>query len=683
MQKLLIANRGEIARRIARSARRLGIAVATVHSSADRDALHVRDIGESIAIGGAAASQSYLNAEAILRAARRVGADAIHPGIGFLAEDPVFAAAVESSGLVFVGPTPDTMRRFGDKWSAKHEASLAQVPVIGGTEGSLADAAAITALIERDMHLPVVLKAAAGGGGRGVRIIRSLDGLRAVVESAMREAQSSFGRPDLIVEQFIENARHLEVQIVGDGRGSAIHLYERECSLQRRFQKVIEEAPAAHLPADLRERILADAVTLARRVDYRNVGTMEFLVSGGRHYFLECNPRLQVEHTVTEEVTGIDLVELQLQIAAHGTLPLAQRDVVLSGHAIQARVNAESAALGFIPSTGRLRHVTFPSDVRVETGVEAGSEITPHYDSMIAKLIARGLDRSQALDRLLMAVEASVVFGLESNLGFLQRLLRTPQVRSGLIDNRFIDREFPPQSDNPPPIAIEHAAIASALLLLHRNRSVPDDNLGLWSGDGSFLAWRSPAESIDPAEVPAFFLCSDRGPRSSVVIRGHDDAGIQLAIDGAPMAVRLRELDGGRHFAEVGELSCVVSADIDGDQVHLQMPRDTAERFTVVPFLSLEVSAAALGGVVRAPMMGVLASVRVRPGQPVQKGELLIVQESMKMELTIEAPCDGTVSSVRCAEGAMVERHQILVEIMPGDSSDGAARAHSPTEDPR
>lgn len=664
MKKLLIANRGEIARRIARTARRLGIAVATVHSVADRDALHVRDIGESIAIGGAPASQSYLNAQAILLAAERVGADAIHPGIGFLSEDPNFAEAVEGQGLIFVGPRPQTMRRFADKWSAKHEARHADVPVIGGSEGSSNDAAAITSMIEREMRLPVVLKAAAGGGGRGVRIVRTLDGLLGVVESAMREAQSSFGRPDLIVEEFIENARHLEVQVVGDGKGSAIHLFERECSLQRRFQKVIEEAPAANLPADLRARLLTDAVNLAKRVDYRNVGTMEFLVSGGRHYFLECNPRLQVEHTVTEEVTGVDIVELQLQIATRGELPLTQQQVAITGHAIQARVNAENAAKGFIPSTGRLQHVRFPAAVRIETGVETGSEITPHYDSMIAKIIARGADREQALDRLLGAIQASVVFGVETNLEFLQRLLREPIVRAGNADNRFIDRELMQQSAPASAVDREWLAVAAALLLRHWNRPAPEENTGLWSG-GEFLGWRYAAADTEVSDVPAFSLQAEDGQSWPIIVGRQQPLGMQFVIGGEATIVRVQPVDASRHYVEVGDRGSLVTAKIEGELVHLQLPGGKALRFTIVPFLSLEASSGAHGGHVLAPMMGVLTKVKVAVGQAVKKGDVLIVQESMKMELTIEAPCNGTVAAVKCAEADMVERHQVLVEISP------------------
>lgn len=662
IQKLLIANRGEIARRIARTSRRLGIAVATVHSAADRNSMHVRDIGESILIGAAPASQSYLNAAAIIAAAKKVGADAVHPGIGFLSEDPTFAEAVEAQGLVFVGPRPETMRRFGDKWAAKHEARQAKVPVIGGSEGSSNDPDTVERLIRDELTLPVVLKAAAGGGGRGVRIVRTLDGLRGVIESAMREAQSSFGRPDLIVEQFVENARHLEVQVAGDGKGGAIHLYERECSLQRRFQKIIEEAPSANVDPGVRQRLLIDAVNLARRVDYRNVGTMEFLVSGDRHYFLECNPRLQVEHTATEEVTGLDLVEIQLHIAASGTLPLAQESVRLAGHAIQARVYAEDSAAGFMPSTGTLKEVVFPADVRVETGVESGSEITPHYDSMIAKLIAHGADRTQALDKLNAAVEQTVVFGVETNLGFLKGLFAHPVVRAGTADNRFIDREFTKVDSAK---AASNDAVATAAAIMLRNWSRNAGALGLWSGADQLLGWQYASSSDATSTVPAFILAAADGTEWPILIRRTGEDGIHLSVGGHPVLVCLMDTaQAGRYQVDIDDRSFGVSVSSAGDQVQVQAAFGSV-RFTIKPYLSLEAGAGAQGGQVLAPMMGVVTKVKVKAGETVKKGDVVVVQESMKMELSIEATCAGTVSAVNCAEGDMVERHKLLVEIKP------------------
>jgi 3-methylcrotonyl-CoA carboxylase alpha subunit len=666
IRKLLIANRGEIACRIARTCRRLGIAVATVHSEADRDALHVRDIGESIAIGAAPASASYLNVGALLRAAVQVGADAVHPGIGFLSEDPNFASAVEAQGLIFIGPQPQTMRRFADKWAAKREAREANVPVISGTEGSSSDAAAIQRAILEVMQLPVVLKAAAGGGGRGVRIVRSPDGLLDTIESAMREAQSSFGRPDLIVEELVENARHLEVQIAGDGRGHALHLFERECSLQRRFQKIIEEAPAANLSGAVRERILHDAVNLAQRVQYRNLGTMEFLVAGDRHFFLECNPRLQVEHTVTEEITGLDLVELQLEIAATGKLSLDQRQIAVNSHAIQARVYAEDPAAGFIPSTGVLSRVEFPHDKsRVETGVETGSSITPHYDPMIAKIICRGATRQTALDHLVDAVKQTVVLGVKTNLDFLVRLLSHPVVQAGTADNRFIDREL-----SQPVAAVQPQrdiiAACAAVLISHWSHSAAREEVGLWAGDGDLLGWRYDDGPRGTPTVPALTLTAADGHGWTIAVSSTNTRGLRVIVDGEAVSVRLQPQGEGRYQVEVADRMFNLSYSLDNSSIHLQ-GYFGALSLTIAPFLSLEVAASTRGGLVRAPMMGVIVKVNVEPNDEVNIGDVLVVEESMKMELLIEAPCRGRVTAVNCAPGDMVERHQVVVDVAPSE----------------
>ncbi|RJG02665.1 biotin carboxylase N-terminal domain-containing protein [Noviherbaspirillum sedimenti] len=661
IKKILIANRGEIACRIARTCRRMGLPVATVHSDADKDSLHVREIGESVAIGAAPAAQSYLNIEAILRAAEKVGANAIHPGIGFLSEDPVFAEAVEAHGLIFIGPRPDILRRFADKWAAKHEARQANVPVIGGSEGSYNNAEKIDRLIRAEMRLPVVLKAAAGGGGRGVRVVRSQEGLLETIESAMREAQSSFGRPDLIVEEFIENARHLEVQIAGDGKGSVIHLFERECSLQRRFQKIIEEAPAVNLSAFLREQIIADAVKLGESVNYRSLGTIEFLVCEDRYYFLECNPRLQVEHTVTEEVTGVDLVELQIAIANAAALPKSQHQISLSGHAIQARVYAEDSAAGFIPSTGRLQYVDFPwGEVRVETGVESGSEITPYYDPMVAKLIAHRGTRAQALDSLLDAVNRTVVFGVETNLGFLAKLLEHPVVRAGTADNRFIDRDLTL-------IASAHSerdvvAMAALLALSCWNDADSSDNTGLWAGHEDFLGWNYTDGTEHFPGLPAFSLVADDRRIWPVTVGQMTAEGLMLLIDDQTLAVSVRSQSPGRYQFTLQQRVFTVAASVSNDKVHLQGPFGKCA-FSVVPSLSLDATAGASNGQVRAPMMGMVSKVIVKPGGVVAENDVLVILESMKMELSIHAPCSGTVSAVVCANGDMVERHQLIVEI--------------------
>ncbi len=469
-KKILIANRGEIACRIARTCHRLGIAVAGVHSAADANALHVKEIGESIEIGGAAASESYLRIDAVIAAAKAVGAEAIHPGFGFLAENAAFARAVEAAGLVFIGPTAEVIERLGDKASAKQEAEAAKVPIVPGSKTPSEDPAEID-LIVRELEPPVMLKAAAGGGGKGMRAVSNFDGLAGEIESAMREAKNSFGYAGLIVEKLVERGRHIEVQIAGDGKGNVIHLFERECSLQRRHQKVIEEAPAANLSPKLREKIAADAVRLGKRLNYRGVGTVEFILRDDTYYFLEVNPRLQVEHPVTELVTGIDIVELMLRIAAGEGLPFAQDDVTCRGHAVEARICAEDPANNFLPCTGELAYVRFPGQgVRVETGVESGSVVTPYYDSMLAKLITHADTRDEALDRLKQALDDTSIFGITTNQGFLERLIELPATRNATFYTRLIDDQIDQLVDKTREPDTEALALGAYFWITRRRR---------------------------------------------------------------------------------------------------------------------------------------------------------------------------------------------------------------------
>lgn len=655
--KLLIANRGEIVRRIGRTCRRLGIPAATVHSAADRDALHVRDIGESVEIGAAPSSLSYLNIDAILAAARAVGANAIHPGIGFLSEDPVFAQRVADAGLIFVGPGPDLLNRFGDKWAAKKEARAVNVRVIEGSDGSLNDPAAIEALIRSTMTLPVVLKAAAGGGGRGVRIVRELVGLGDTIHSAMREATSSFGRGDMIVEEFIENARHVEVQVAGDGNGNAIHLFERECSLQRRFQKIVEEAPASYLSAELREKILVDAVRLAANCNYLTLGTVEFLVSGGNHYFLECNPRLQVEHTCTEEITGLDLVELQLFIAANRALPIAQEAVRCEGHALQLRIYAENSAAGFMPSTGMLGRVAFPRNVRVETGVATGSEVTPHYDAMIAKLIVKASDRLEAIALARNALADTIVVGVDTNIAFLDRLLQRPEVIAGTTDNRYIDRNIAELTAEPVPAA---ADVAKAAAIWWYSRAAPSA-LGRWAAQ-DLKSWRYADSSLGEDGTPDFSLSVGK-TRFQVRIGHRDrDGAINLSIDGVPLRVGVRQEADFRFAVTVGGLTQLVTATMSPNKIDVHDAKG-ALGLSVAPFLLISADSVRGGNLLVAPMMGSIQRVLVIVGQKVVKGELLVVEESMKMELSIFASTDATVIGVHCAAGDVVERNEVLIAL--------------------
>jgi 3-methylcrotonyl-CoA carboxylase alpha subunit len=665
IKKLLIANRGEIVCRIHRTCRRLGIPTATVHSTADRDSVHVRAVGESIEIGPAPSAQSYLDIKSVLAAARAVGADAIHPGIGFLSEEPAFAEAVAQAGLLFIGPSADHLQRFGDKWAAKHEARLADVPVIGGSEGSSGDPAEVERLIRDELRLPVVLKAAAGGGGRGMRIIRELAGLAENIQSAMREAKASFGRADLIIEEFIGSARHIEVQVAGDGQGNAIHLFERECSLQRRFQKVVEEAPAAGLDEPLRDRILRDAVRLAQSVKYANLGTVEFLVADGIHRFLECNPRLQVEHTVTEEITGLDLVELQLRIAMDGGLPIEQKDVMTKGHAVQVRVYAEDASANFAPSTGVLTSVRFPEGPRVETAVEAGSVISPYYDPMIAKLIVRGATRAAALERCVLSLRQTVIAGVETNIPFLLRLLEHPVVQAGTADNRFIDRELESLSGTPTPTA-EEVGLAAALVWV---LATHDRGLGLWSSAGDLACWAYD-DGAAPSGPPALSLRSADDRVWPVVFGRRQGDHLSMVVDGELVQVGILEGDDGRYVVALNKRVIVVAADLRGAAMTIHGPFGR-HAMHVVPFLKLDASSQSLDGKLVAPMMGTILKLCAQVGDKVQKSDVLVIEESMKMEMSLAAPIDGVVTAVRCRDGEVVERNQILIELEPlkGESS--------------
>jgi acetyl/propionyl-CoA carboxylase alpha subunit len=466
-KRVLIANRGEIACRIAATLRELGVSPIAVCSSVDRGALHARSADDCLELGPAEPRASYLNVEAILDAARRSGAEAIHPGYGFLSENADFAAAVEAAGLVFIGPAPDAIRTMGDKRAARALAVEAGVPVVPGAEG--ADAATLVRAAHR-MGFPVMVKAALGGGGKGMRAVGDENALREAIESAQRLAASAFGDAAVYLEKRLERPRHVEVQVMGDGHGEAIHFFERECSLQRRHQKVVEECPSPALDDAARERLTAAAVTLAKRVRYRSAGTMEFLLApDGKFYFLEMNTRLQVEHPVTELTTGHDLVRAQVEIAASDRLPLAQSQVARRGHAIEARVYAEDAARHFLPQAGRALRVRWPHGpfVRVDHGIETGDEVPVHYDPLLAKVVAFGGTRESALARLTGALDLARVHGVVTNLPFLRALVRAPQVARAAFDTEWIERDFLAGFESlmrapVPELALVAAAIAEA-----------------------------------------------------------------------------------------------------------------------------------------------------------------------------------------------------------------------------
>jgi len=439
---VLVANRGEIARRIIRACRQLGLKTVAVYSEADRGAPHVRDADISVEIGGAAARESYLSADRILQAARQARADAIHPGYGFLSESWRFAEAVRQAGIVFIGPGPDAIRQMGDKIEARRLMTAAGVSVLPGSLDAVGDVARAQA-IAADIGYPVILKAAAGGGGIGMARVDKPADLAAAFAAATRRAQAAFGSGDLYVERYVERPRHVEVQVFGDDRGTVVHMHERECSIQRRHQKLVEESPAPRLPPATKEGLTAAAVAGARAIGYTNAGTMEFLVDeGGGFYFLEMNARLQVEHPVTEEVTGLDLVLAQLQVAAGEPLPWRQSEIVQRGAAIECRVYAEDPSKGFLPSPGTIQKLELPSGdgIRIESGVEAGSTVSVHYDPLLLKLVTHGDTRAQALERMIDALDRSVIEGVRTTIPFLRRVVGSAEFREGRVHTQMLEQ---------------------------------------------------------------------------------------------------------------------------------------------------------------------------------------------------------------------------------------------------
>lgn len=658
--KILIANRGEIACRIARTCRRLGIAVAGVHSTADAEALHVKVIGESIEIGQAPASDSYLRIDAVIDAAKTSGAQAIHPGFGFLAENAAFARAVEATGLVFIGPTPETIERLGDKASAKREAEAAGVPTVPGSKIPSEDAAEIGRFV-REIGLPVMLKAAAGGGGKGMRAVSTLDGVTGEIESAMREAKNSFGHAGLIVEKLIERGRHIEVQIAGDGKGNVVHLFERECSLQRRHQKLIEEAPAANLPATLRDRMIADAVQLGKRLNYRGVGTVEFILSGDSYYFLEVNPRLQVEHPVTEMVTGIDIVETMLRIAAGEGLPFAQEDVHCHGHAVEARICAEDPANHFLPCSGELAYVRFPADgVRVETGVESGSSVTPYYDSMLAKLIAYAETRDEALDRLSRALDETSIFGITTNQTFLKRLIGLPATRNATFHTRLIDEQIDQLVDKAQGPDAEALALGAYFWMIGQRQPAAT---GPWQSR-DLTGWQMADSGDGLSPIPILHLEAAGASAEIRFAPRRADGTMMVGVNDDQRLVRLIPLENDSFTAIVGNRRETVRI-YQHDQTVFVHDRRGVHTLTAIPYLTYISAAAETSGELRAPMTGMILKVNVAVGDRIKVGDVAAILESMKMELRISSETDGVVTAVNCRAGETVERNAIVVVVEP------------------
>ena len=644
-KKILIANRSEIALRVMRTARRLGYGVVAVYSDADAHSLHVREADEAVRIGEALPSQSYLRIEAIIAAAKASGADAVHPGYGFLAENEDFALACRETGLVFIGPSPESLRAMGNKAGAKEIMLAADVPCVPGYQG--ADQSDGVMLTEASkIGFPVMIKAIAGGGGRGMRLVSEAAAFPDALRSARSEAQGAFGDPTVILERAILDPRHIEIQVFGDRQGNAIHLGERDCSVQRRHQKLIEEAPSPAVSPELRARMGAIAVNAIKSIGYEGAGTLEFLLdASGAFYFMEMNTRLQVEHPVTEAITGLDLVELQLRIAAGEPLGLAQDDINFSGHAIEVRLCSEDAAHDFMPQSGRMALWRMPNDIRVEHALQSGSEIPPFYDSMIAKLISFGATRDEARRRLIHGLERTVAFGVTTNQAFLAACLAHPAFAGGQATTAFIGKHRDDLLARREDASSE--AVLAALLLY-----VTDPTSPPWRSGRSLAA-------IFPVPVR---LEIDHGIHDLEVGRERDGSHY-VGLENTLYRIEIRGLDHD-----------TIRISRDGHGESLKWSRDGDRLFFLYRGITLAVrdltraapaTAASTGGdgKVRAAMNGRVVAVLVQPGEKVAAGQPVMTLEAMKMEHVHTAGIAGTIAAIDVVEGEQVTTGKVVVEI--------------------
>ena len=666
-RKILIANRGEIACRVIRTARRLGVATVAVYSEADRNAMHVNLADEAWPIGPSPARESYLNIAAILDAARNSGADAVHPGYGFLSENADFADACAAAGLVFIGPPALAMRAMGSKAAAKALMQRHGVPLVPGYHGEEQEPPRLVDEAER-IGFPVLIKASAGGGGRGMRVVGSTAEFASALAGAKREAAAAFGDDRVLIEKYLQRPRHIEIQIFADRHGNTIHLFERDCSIQRRHQKVLEEAPAPGLDAEQRCAMGKAAVAAAGAVGYVGAGTVEFITEAGAFYFIEMNTRLQVEHPVTEAVTGLDLVELQLRVAAGEGLPVRQQDLVLRGHAIEARLYAEDPERGFLPQTGTLHGLRFPPPeiARVDTGVRQGDTVTPFYDPMIAKIIAWGEDRSAAVNRLRRALADTAISGVVTNLGFLSRVAANAEFAAAEVDTGFIERHrvgLIPARGPAPDTALAAAALSR---LLAREAAAEDETVR--SGDpyspwARVDGWRLNGESrqelilrdgtvehVVAARAKAGNWLLQLGDRTVI-------AGGERQADGALSLV----LDGVRRHVMVLDHGSETAVFVEGESWRL------VEIDPLAPSAGEDPTA----GRLTAPMPGRVTQLMVAAGTKVRRGEPLMIIEAMKMEHTVAAPADGVVEAVRFAVGDLVEEGAELIALAPERQEQG------------
>lgn len=651
-RKILIANRGEIACRVIKTARAMGVATVAVYSEADANARHVRLADEAVLIGPPAAAQSYLVAERILEVAKQTGAEAIHPGYGFLSENDEFAEACAREGIVFIGPPASAIRAMGLKSASKALMEQANVPLTPGYHGDNQDSAFLAEQAAK-IGYPVLIKASAGGGGKGMRRVDAAADFEGALASCKREARNAFGDDDVLVEKYILQPRHIEIQVFGDTHGNCVYLFERDCSVQRRHQKVLEEAPAPGMTAERRAAMGKAAVDAAKAVGYVGAGTVEFIATqDGHFYFMEMNTRLQVEHPVTEMITGLDLVEWQLRVASGEPLPLNQEQLEINGHAMEARIYAEDPDRGFLPSTGRLVHLSPPPStdyVRVDTGVEQGDEISPHYDPMIAKLIVWGADRRQALDRMRQALAQYRIVGVSNNVDFLARLVAVPSFANALLDTGLIEREqallFPPAGDVP----VEVWQLAALAELLREQR----------------LSQKKAMQSEDPdspwRKLDGWRLNGRAGRR--LVFRAGEAAqevGVEVVADGYRLTVGEQSIVARGTLGPDSELQ----VQLGERRLHAAVVASNERRhvffggrawpLAVIDTLHVGGAGDEVEGGLRAPMPGKVIALAVEPGTQVEKGAPLLVLEAMKMEHTINAPRKGIVKAFRFAPGDQV-----------------------------
>ncbi|KRR03069.1 acetyl-CoA carboxylase biotin carboxylase subunit [Bradyrhizobium valentinum] len=657
---LLIANRGEIACRVIRSGRAMGLRTVAVYSEADRDAMHVAMADEAVLLGPARARDSYLNIERVIEAARLTGAEAVHPGYGFLSENAEFAQACLNAGLVFVGPTAEMMTAMGSKSGSKALMEKAGVPLVPGYHGEAQDEATLAKAADK-IGFPVLVKASAGGGGRGMRVVNSAAELSAAIVSAKREAKAAFGDDRMLIEKFVQNPRHIEVQIIGDSHGNLLSLWERECTLQRRHQKVIEEAPSPTLDATQREAVCAAARKAAAAVNYVGAGTIEFVSDGKEVFFIEMNTRLQVEHPVTELITGVDLVEWQLRVAFGEKLPLAQNEIKLDGHAIEARVYAENPQKNFMPSVGRIRTWRTPDAVdglRIDAGYRDGDAVSPYYDAMLAKVIAWAPTRQAAIERLNRGLEETDVRGIITNIPFLSALVTHPHVRANTIDTGFIERELKKLTEaSSEPGDLELCA-AVAAIVNDEQKAARREAHSPWQTFG----WMPVGQ-----RQRVFSFRQGQGPEQKVMLR-YGNGPSTISIGKHQFVFATSPAEGEGFDLTLDGMKSRVTAVIEGHELYLRTRNGRFELHWVDPFGGETEEHVGEDKIV-APLPGTVVALLAEEGATLEKGAAILTLEVMKMEQTLRAPFAGVLKKIRCKVGDIVGEGVELAEIEPAAAS--------------